>query len=391
MIQPQANHDCITPINDFAPARQEKIPAHRLERLRQVARAFGERFRAGPQVVFFKSVPLIRAPYPAHYGFLNARSWQFPFIHILNRMFIVQVRSPVGLKTLLLSPSWVEGGRQTPFFQRLQQSFGPFQELGRKLMAPEYNTVESALAAEGIAPEQVDYISYDHMHTQDVRRWLGNGQNPGVLPRARLLIMREEWESCQGLTAPQADWYVRDGLKDVPQDRIVVLDSDVQVGEGLALIKTPGHTMGNHSFVVNTPEGSYVISENGVGPDCYAPQNSRIRDFRRYHARTGMEVVLNGNTLEGGLEQYISMVVEKEIAGPSRINPAFPNLFNSSEFTHYWAFPGHRPTFNVGDRCFGRFQVPTTVADEHAGAGAPVTASRNTAEPPTRRAVADMN
>jgi hypothetical protein len=33
-----------------------------------------------------------------------------------------------------------------------------------------------------------------------------------------------------------------------------------------------------------------------------------------------MEIILNGNTLEGGLDQYISMVQEKEFAGPSPAN-----------------------------------------------------------------------
>lgn len=69
-----------------------------------------------------------------------------------------------------------------------------------------------------------------------------------------------------------------------------------------------------------------------------------------------MEVVLNGNTLESGLEQYISMVVEKEIAGPSPHDDRFPNIASSSELTHYWMFPGCRPSFNLGDREYGQFQ-----------------------------------
>jgi hypothetical protein len=70
-----------------------------------------------------------------------------------------------------------------------------------------------------------------------------------------------------------------------------------------------------------------------------------------------MEVILNGNTLEGGLDQYISMVQEKEIAGPSARNPDFYNVVPSSELTHYWGFPGIRSTFTFGPLEFGKIRT----------------------------------
>ena len=96
-----------------------------------------------------------------------------------------------------------------------------------------------------------------------------------------------------------------------------------------------------------------VTSENGVGPDSYAPLVSEIPGLKRYAEASGMEVILNGNTLERGLDQYASMVLEKEIAGPSRRDPRFPNILSSSELASYWAFPGVRPTFSFGDVSFG--------------------------------------
>lgn len=59
------------------------------------------------------------------------------------------------------------------------------------------NTVLNILKQIGLRPEDIDYITYDHLHTQNVTRWLGaNGQAP-IFPNAKLLIMREEWESAQ--------------------------------------------------------------------------------------------------------------------------------------------------------------------------------------------------
>ena len=48
-----------------------------------------------------------------------------------------------------------------------------------------------------------------------------------------------------------------------------------------------------------------------------------------------MEGVLDGNTQESGNEQYISIVMEKEIAGTEQQNPDFYNVFNSSQFASY--------------------------------------------------------
>ena len=73
----------------------------------------------------------------------------------------------------------------------------------------------------------------------------------------------------------------------------------------------------------------------------------------QYALDTGMEVVLNGNTLEGGIDQYLSMILEREIAGLSERNPSFYNVVPSSELQAYWGFPGIKPTFSFGELSFG--------------------------------------
>jgi hypothetical protein len=160
--------------------------------------------------------------------------------------------------------------------------------------------------------------------------------------------MRSEWESARALTAPQARWYCPGGLDGVSPERVVLLDGDVMLGDAFALVATPGHTEGNHSIVVRTSEGVMVTSENGIAAECYAPEHSRIPGLAEY-AKTGMDVVLNGNTLERGLDQYLSMVVEKTLAGPSPRDPRFPNVVPSSELVPAWYAPGLRPTFSFGD------------------------------------------
>ncbi|RHX83496.1 hypothetical protein [Leptospira stimsonii] len=343
----------IKPITDFVGSRNLPFPVDRLEDVRKRARKFREKMLSGSQVVFYRSYDLVRVPYPTRYALLNAYSLPTPYMHILNRLFIIQYRTGEGIKTLLFSPSDLDGNAETPFFKRLAESFGPFQSIGKKIIAPILNTVEECLQDAGISPEKVDYISYDHLHTQDIRKWLGANGEKGYFPNAKLLVMREEWESVQGLLPPQSDWYCPNGTGGVSSDRIVVLDGDVELGQGVALIRTPGHTYGNHSLVAHTPEGIFVSSENGVSADSYSPLKSRIPGVKKFAKATGMEVILNGNTLEIGLDQYISMVQEKEMAGVSLRNPDFYNVMPSSEMTSYWLFPGTSPTFSFGQLSFG--------------------------------------
>ncbi|MCL6416946.1 hypothetical protein MIB92_14890 [Aestuariirhabdus sp. Z084] len=348
----------IQPIEHFSEARRYGSAHTRLEAMRHAAGKFRDHMLERPQVRFYRSMELIRVPYPSKYAFLNCNVIPMPFIHILNRLFIVQVNTRDGVKTLLLSPSDIQANAQTPYFRKITDKAGPAKNWLKKFIAPEISTVNGCLQQLGLAPEDIDFISYDHLHTQDLRQWLGDGIRPGFFPNAKLLVMREEWESANALMAPQIDWYCPNGLAGVAEDRVIQLEGDVMIGDGLALIRTPGHTVGNHSFVAHTPEGLKVTSENGVGPDCYAPDKSRIPGLKKYAQQTGMEVILNGNTLEGGLDQYISMVVEKTIAGNHPTYSDFPNMANSSELTGYWGFPGYKPTVTYGDLHFGTLVNP---------------------------------
>lgn len=329
--------------------------------MRKSATALREDMLSTDPVIFYRSFSLIRVPYPTRFGFLNATSVASPFFHLLNRVFIIQFKSQEGIKTLLVSPSDVEANKETPYFKRLADSFGLFKGMALKQIAPVINTVEDCIAQAGLRPEDVDYITYDHLHTQDIRKWFGSNGTPGYFPRAKLLVMRREWESTKALLPPQADWYCPHGIDGVDADKVVLLDDDVMLGEGVALIRTPGHTEGNHSIVAHTPEGLFVTSENGVCADSYAPLLSQIPGLRRYALATGTEVVMNGNTLERGLDQYISMVQEKEIAGKSVRNQGFYNVVCSSEAAYHWAFPGIRPTFSFGDLSFGEIHVEKKV------------------------------
>lgn len=336
------------PVRQFAFDRSALSPAARVRAVRDGARAFREELVAGGSVTFLRSIPLVRVPYPVRFGLAGAPRDVAPYMHIVNRMLVVRFEADGGEQTLVVSPSDADANERTPYFHRLLARYGPLRGAARSLLAPRVHSVPEALALAGVAPDEVDWITYDHLHTQDLRRWLGTDGERGFFPRARLLVPRREWESALAPTGPQRDWYCPAGVSGIDPSRVVLLEGDVRLGRGVVLLATPGHTEGNQSIVLATPEGPLVTSENGVCADAWAPRASRIRGVARWAEQRDVEVVLNANTLERGLDQYVSMIQEREIAGPAADDPRFPRVLPSSELEPYWLFPGLRPTFSLG-------------------------------------------
>jgi hypothetical protein len=308
----------------------------RLEAVRRAARKLKERLHKSTKVHQVRTHDLVTLPYPARYGLGDAARSILPFLLITNRMQIVTFRNADGMKRLLVNPSDFVRDEETPFFKRLSTRFSGVP-LSRRLMVKQHGQVPDRLRDAGLDGNDIDYITFDHLHTQDLRRLLLEW-----CPRARLLIQKEELAIYERLHPLQSDWYIADALRGVPTERIIVLESDVLLGEGLALVRTPGHTIGNHTIVVHTDRGLWTISENGIAADNYQPERSEIAGLAGHARSRGVEVILNANTREHSLDQYTSMVLEKELA--DRDADGWVQHFPSSELTASAFMPGLVPT-----------------------------------------------
>ncbi|MGH8453791.1 MAG: hypothetical protein ACRESW_04495, partial [Nevskiales bacterium] len=282
----------------FDGTRAHPRPMVRVDNVRQAAKDFRRDLLSQSKLRYYHSMELVRVPYPTKYGYLNAYRGLSSFLHLCNRLFVIQFNSSEGVKTLLVGPSDWENQRETPFFDRLNKSAGPFAGVAENLLFKKTATVPERLQEIGLDPAEVDYITYDHLHTQNVRRWLGADGQPALFPNAKLLVFRDEWESTLSLIPWQSQWYCPNGIAGVPMDKVILLDHDVFLGEGVALMRSTGHTIGNHSIVAHTDDGLFVTSENGISLDAYAPQLSKLPGIAAYAKYTGSEIILNGNTLE---------------------------------------------------------------------------------------------
>ncbi len=333
------------PLPFLAEARAESSPATRLQKLRRATLEAREAFTAAGPAQAVATCNLVTFPYPTMFAFSGGASSPAPYVMMTNRMQVVQFLEDGVRRTLLFNPTDYERSGAAPFFRALREKYGEFVSL--KVMTTRHGTVHSPLTAQGLTPEDVDYIAFDHLHVQDVRGWLGGEGVPAFFPRAKLLVQRAEWESMKNLHALERAWYVPGGTDGVPEERVVLLDGDVWLGPGVALLATPGHTLGNMSLAVASDREVFVVSENGVATESYTPLHSRIPGVRSFAELMGLEVVLNGNTRESSLEQYTSMIVEKLFAGPSRADGAYVNCHPSSLLTASLLAPGLGPTVTL--------------------------------------------
>jgi hypothetical protein len=355
----------IRPFGEFEAARSTWPRGDRLQGLRAAAEEFRRRFKQQGEVVAVKTVDLVSAGYPTKYALGGAAISVNPYVNILNRLVAVQFLDfNEELRTLVWEPTVAEGSAEAPFYAQLIERYG--ERASRTLFSREYNTVEGALADCGLRPEDVDFVAFDHLHVQDMRMLMGTTEPiPGeseprvpFFPNARFLSQRKEVDTFRSPHPMQWAWYVPGGMDHVIDDRLVLLDGDVELGVGVALLATPGHTDGNQSLVLNTPDGVWVSSENGVCADNWHPYLSRIPGVRAHAEFMGREVILNSNTLEDSIDQYDSMVLERAVADPHPEDPRWLCVFPSSEMTsrrRQWPVV---PSFKYGGINYGALSSP---------------------------------
>lgn len=337
----------------------------RLQAVRDAAADYKVRFKKEGQIRAVKSVDIAAAPYPVKYAFHDAVSVPtLPLISMINRMLVVQYDDWNGApRTLVFEPTMPDGSAEAPFYRNLQALMDkvPGSRLLEKAMLKYYAEPSEVLAQLGLGPGDIDFCTFDHLHVQDPRMILGSteiieGETEPRQPLfgdARMLVHSRELATLQSLHPMQWAWYVDGGLGGIDPAKFVTFDTDIELGPGIALLWTPGHTDGNHSLVLNTPDGVWVSSENGISLDNWQPELSKIPGVRTYHERLGREICPNANTLEDSLDQYDSMIKEKTLADPCKDDPRWLQILPSTELAPWKRFWPVVPTYVHGGIEYG--------------------------------------
>lgn len=329
----------------------ESGPGARLRAAREAGLRFRSEFATSGVPASVVTCDLVTLPYPTRFGLFRATKALAPFLSITNRMLVIRWNDSDGRpRVLLFEPSDVELGRKTPYFaELLRRTPKPVAEMVTTI----HGTVLGHLTRLGIRPEEVDYILFDHLHTQDLRRWIGTTafqddlgkQTEAIFPNAKVIVQRDELLGMANLHPLQTPWYQPAAYRDVPLEAFLPIDGSVLLGPGVAIIKTPGHVFGNQSLVLNTSTGIWVSSENVIAAECMTPEHSRLPGLASWSRSWQQEVILNANTIETTADQYNSIILEKTIADRAQADPRFLQFFPSSELTPLWTNPGTSPTF----------------------------------------------
>ena len=112
----------------------------------------------------------------------------------------------------------------------------------------------SALAGEGLKPEDVDCLVYTHLHND-------HAANCELFTNATLIFQKDEWIN---LLSPLPVQQIRrdydpDVIDEIRRMKRLAIDGDFELTEGIRLLKTPGHTLGGQSIAVNTKKGTVVL------------------------------------------------------------------------------------------------------------------------------------
>ncbi len=361
-------------ITEIESAWAQRGSGARLRAVRAAAERVRVRFADGPRVLSLRTLPISTLAYPTRHAFHGATLSPAPLVVLTHRAVLVQFLQHGEPKTLLFNPTDDVAARATPFFQQLIRQVGDY--LAFQVLQKRFESLESQLGKLGLATRDIDYVAFDNFQHQDLRSLLGTGDRAHAarFPNARLLASRKEWSDWDDLHPTQRAWYVADGKRDVDTGRVVRVNGDLQLGDGVMLLATPGRTSGNRTLFVNTIDGVWGVSDNGVAADSWSPLDSRIKGLAAACRRQDVDVVPSFATPECGADQYTSMILERSIADRVHRAPAFSQLLPSSEVTPSPLAPGLKPTIVHGKLSYGaiaRDTRPVPRAGRVAGAASP--------------------
>jgi hypothetical protein len=325
-----------------------------LRMARTAAADFKSEFPATGVASHVSTHDLITLPYPTKFGLWRAPASPVPFLFITNRLVVVRWTDSDGeQRTLLWEPSDTELDANTPYFAALAR-MAPGPILGQMLTT--YSTVADRLSELRIDPADVDYLAFDHLHTQDVRRLIGTTKSQAdispsypvkaAFPKARLIVQKHELEAMRDLHPMQRPWYQPETMVDLDPTKILPINGDRLLAPGVAIVRTPGHATGNQTLLLNTDTGVWAMSENVIAAECLTPEHSKIPGVAGWARKWGQEVVINANTIESTATQYNFCTLEKTLVDRSQTDERFLQFFPTSELTASPFAPGTSPTFS---------------------------------------------
>ena len=146
-------------------------------------------------------------------------------------------------------------------------------DTGAGSYAPTTGNLIPNLAAEGIAPQDIDTVILTHAHPDHIGGSLDSQGHP-AFPSARYVMCKEEWDFWSlgpDLSQLQTDEHInhamiacaRDNLPPIQsQLELVDVDAEVEIVPGIHAVPAPGHTPGHMAVSISSDtEGLLYVSD----------------------------------------------------------------------------------------------------------------------------------
>jgi glyoxylase-like metal-dependent hydrolase (beta-lactamase superfamily II) len=216
-------------------------PGSRHARAVERANAIRQALVAGSAVHAVQTFDLLSIVYPARFAFWGAATVPTPYVYLVHRATLLALTVEGRRARLLFNPTEPAGVLRAPFVTHLRQAYGPVAHMGWEI----HIDLVTQLQAVGVTPEQIDYVAFDHFHLQHLAPAMQR------FPRAQLIAQRREWQIWDAIHPVQRAFFLADGRHGVPEDRVTLIDGDIQLGDGAMLVRTPGHTIGNQTLFLD--------------------------------------------------------------------------------------------------------------------------------------------
>jgi N-acyl homoserine lactone hydrolase len=146
---------------------------------------------------------------------------------------------------------------------------------------PAGDPLAALLAEHDIDVADVEVVVNSHLHFDHC------GQN-ALFPRIPIYVQEREWLAAESPDYTVPTWLTFAGAT---YRRV---DGDHDLGDGIRIVATPGHTPGHQSVVVELPEEVVVIA----GQACYSPGEWSGKETDMDGAETAWDPVLYARSLE---------------------------------------------------------------------------------------------
>ena len=136
-------------------------------------------------------------------------------------------------------------------------------ERQKEIYAFQNSELEKELAERNIAPEAVTHVVLTHLHIDHAggcTRIADDERPVPVFPNAEYLVQAQEWEAaCSRHPLTRGSYAPEDFMPLKERGQLTLLDGDRDIGHGIALIRTGGHSPGHQIVVVEAERRTAVF------------------------------------------------------------------------------------------------------------------------------------